>query len=469
MIDYFPKYFTSKAIYVYIAAVIVVTAIFFVYSMNWYWYVIGAVSVVGFFYFSNTLTIQWQRLTEKSFRKKLFLVALVIRLVWVIFSYFFYIEMTGVPFEFEAADSHAYDGGGVWVGELIRAGNIKVYFDYVGTTYSDAGYMFYVGIIYAIFGRSIIIVRLLKTVISAYTCILIYQLSSRTFGVSTGRIAAILCMLMPNLIYYCGLHLKETEMIFLVVAFVERADYAMRSGKFTISNLVLPVVLGASLFTFRTVLGATAFFSFFTALIFSPGRVIKGWKRLILVAWVAMAVAYFMGGKIATEVEEMWGNRADNQSTAMEWHATREGGNQYAKYATGVMFAPFIFSIPFPTVVDIPVQQNQQLLHGGNYVKGIMAFFVLFALFVVIKNKTWRNYILIGAFTLAYLVVIASSSFVHSERFHQPALPFELIMAAYGISMVKNKVKNYYIVYLIFIFAAIVGWSWFKLAGRGLV
>ena len=75
---------------------------------------------------------------------------------------------------------------------------------------------------------------------------------------------------------------------------------------------------------------------------------------------------------------------------------------------------------------------------------------------------------MIIAFICGYLVVIAMSSFAHSERFHLPALPFALILAAYGISEFKNKDKLYFNLWLVLIFVAMVGWNWFKLAGRGL-
>ena len=100
--------------------------------------------------------------------------------------------------------------------------------------------------------------------------------------------------------------------------------------------------------------------------------------------------------------------------------------------------------------------------------KNIMAFFCLFALFLIIKTKRWRDYLLIGSFTLGYLIVLALSAFGQSERFHQPALPFILILSAYGVTQLTKKTKKYYRWWLVLIFVAIVGWSWFKLAGRGL-
>ena len=36
------------------------------------------------------------------------------------------------------------------------------------------------------------------------------------------------------------------------------------------------------------------------------------------------------------------------------------GGNAFAKYAGTAVFAPLIFTIPFPTMVNTPYQENQQ-------------------------------------------------------------------------------------------------------------
>ena len=215
-------------------------------------------------------------------------------------------------------------------------------------------------------------------------------------------------------------------------------------------------------------LGATAIFALFTTLIFSSDKVLGMGKRTMLIVWVLGAAGYFIGGKLASEVESVWAARSENQQKSMEFRTTRQNGNKFAKYAGGAVFAPMIFVIPFPTIVNTPGQENQQLINGGNYVKNIMAFFCLFALFLIIKTKRWRDYLLIGSFTLGYLIVLALSAFGQSERFHQPALPFILILSAYGVTQLTKKTKKYYRWWLVLIFVAIVGWSWFKLAGRGL-
>ncbi len=466
MLDYFPKYFSNKAILLYTGALVLVSILFFSNMLPFVWWLFGFIQIVGFFYFSNLLTKSWVNLSPRTFEKKIFFISLIIRSVWVVFSYFFYLGMTGLPFEFSVADSMLYHRIAESLANTGWGNYENVFF---GMPVSDRGYGTYLGTVYMVFGNGVIIPRLLKAVLGSLTCVLIYKLANRNFGEAVGRMAAIFCMLMPNLILYAGIHMKEAEMVFLTVWFIERADSLIRVHKYTFLSVTPTLMIGASLFFFRTVLGVTAMFSLFTALIFSSRRIMSMSNRLVITGWVIVALAYFVGSNIASEVEEIWQSRVENQDVALEYYATREGGNTLAKYASKSVFAPLIFVIPFPTIINTPNQQNQQLIHGGNYVKNIMAFFALFCLFFMIKEKKWRDHLLILSFTLGYLLVIAMSAFAQSERFHQPALPFILILAAYGVNNISNKEKKYFKWYMAFIFVVLIAWSWFKLSGRGMV
>ena len=113
MLSYFPKYYTDKAMYVYFALLVCVPVIFG-YPMEWYFGIFGIVEVVGFFYFAHKLPIAWNNYSPKAFTKKLFTTALFIRIIYVVFSYWFYNEMTGSPFEFGASD----------VGSIMRWDNM---------------------------------------------------------------------------------------------------------------------------------------------------------------------------------------------------------------------------------------------------------------------------------------------------------------------------------------------------------
>ncbi len=469
MLHYFPKYFTNKAIALYFISLIAISFVFFQRMLSPVWMVIGSVSVIGFFYFSNTLTCKWANSTEKRFVKRLFWVALILRLVWVVFSYIFYTAMTGQPFEFDTADAFGYHSRAEWIVGLIKIPYLAPYFDFVNEGYSDAGYPTYLSVVYLLTGNSILIARLLKALWGAWTVVLLYRLAQRNFGEETGRMTAILAMLMPNLIFYCGLHLKEVEMVFLTVAFVERVDFLLRSRNYNFLNIFVPLLLAVLLFTFRTVLGAAALFSFFTALLLTTSQMLGWGKRVVIGVWVVVAIGYFMGGQIATEVEEVWQARTENQEASLEFRANREGGNALARLASKSIFAPLIFNIPIPTMVNVDGQENQQLIHGGNYVKEIMVFFLFMGFIVLIRDKKWKEHVLSLSFLLGYLLILALSAFAQSERFHQPALPFILMFAAFGISETTNKQKKYFNWYMPILFLMFVAWQWFKLKGRGMV
>lgn len=468
MLTYLPKYFTSKSIYLYVGILFLCNLIFFNRVLPLVWWCFGIVEVISFFYFANLFSKEWGSISIKDFNKNIFIFSLIIRIAWVVFSYFFYSLMTGQPFEFSSADAIGYHGEAIWLSDMIVKGDLQPYYDYIKDRYSDMGYSYYLGWQYWITGSSIIIARLFKALFGAYMCILVYKLATRNFGSQVGRMAAIFCMLMPNLIYYTGLHTKEVEMVLITVFFVERADYLLKIRQYNFITIILPLIFVSLLFFFRTVLGATALFSFFSTLIFSSNKMLGLGKRTVLIIWFTLAVSYFIGGKISSEVEETWAAKTDSQGKSLEFRSNRDNGNTLAKYASSAVFVPMIFVIPLPTLVNTPNQENQQMINGGNYIKNIMSFFVLFSIYWVIKNKQWREYTLIGSFTIGYLLVIANSAFAQSERFHQPALPFLLIMAAFGLSKISNNEKKYFNWYLIVIFIAILIWSWYKLAGRGL-
>ena len=155
----------------------------------------------------------------------------------------------------------------------------------------------------------------------------------------------------------------------------------------------------------------------------------------------------------------------------MEWRTKRDNGNAFAKYAGKSVFAPLIFTIPFPSMVrPYEGQDVQQLLNGGNFVKNILSGFTIFAMFILLISGKWREHLLPLSFMLGYLLVLTMSIFAQSERFHQPAMPFEFMFAAYGLSVaVTNmKYKQWFTYWCVFMFVACIVWNWFKLAGRGL-
>lgn len=465
MIPVFPKTIANKGVYLYLISLALVSVAFMSYAMGLVWIVLGVVEVSVFFMLSNHLSVTWSTLSTKQFIKSVFWTAFGLRLAWVIFSYYFYLIQTGQPFEFDAADSVGYHQMGVWLsGESWGYVFDQLFFD--RSYYSDSGYPLYLTAVYKVLGQNILGTRLLKTVWSSWTCILLYKLVSRSMEDKVARMAGIFAMLMPNLILYCGLHVKETEMLFLVIAFLERADYVMRSKNYNIINIALPIVLAFSLFLFRTVLGVVALFSFVTAVLFAPNNVVKKGRKVMIAFWMILAVVVLAGGAFTNEMEELWINRNTNQENKRIEQTSR--GNQWAKYATGTVMAPVMFVLPFSTMVDTN-QGNQMVMHGGNYVRNFMGVFVLVALFsALFVKKNWRDFALIGSFVIGYLGVISLSGFANSERFLLPGLPCLIIIWAYGISILDAKSYKFVKYWYFFVPIIEIGWAYFKIGSRGL-
>lgn len=467
MIPYLPKQLSYRAILVYLLSLVAVSLVYLQYAMKVGYIVLGLIWVLGFFLISNSWSKGCLRQKDKVFIKNMFMIALILRVIWVIASYFYYIQATGIPFEFGAADSLGYHEEARWLASEKWSVAMDYYFGAGSQGISDVGYPLYLTVLYKLFGPVIIIPRLFKAALSAFTCVLIYKLSARTFGEEVGRMAGIMTALMPNLIIYCGYHLKETEMIFLEVAFLERLDYLIRGKKYTIGSVVVPTLLAGSLFFFRTVLGAAAIFAFATTVILSSSASMKkGGKRALLILWGVMCLGVISGGTASFEIESYWEEKDINMTKKRTEQTLR--GNQWAHYATGSVMAPMAFVLPFATMVDVDQQYAQQTKHGGNYIRNFMGFFAILAIVEAIRRRKWRDFVMIGSFVIAYLGVVSVSGFSNSERFLLPGLPGLIMMWAYGVSELRERTFKWLTPWCFVVFMMEFGWAFFKLGSRGL-
>lgn len=466
----------------YIAAIFCCNILFASHTLHWQWWFFGAIEVLGFFYFANQLSKGWFNLKPLHFTQKIFWTAFFLRVAWVVISYILYQNWTGTPFSINAGDELFYDEVAHFAARAMRNGDWHIYTNIehyaIDITFSDMGYPIYLSIVYWLFGDSILGARLVKAILGAWTAVLMYKLASRNFGEQVGRMTAIMCMLMPNLIYYCSFQLKEIEMVFLCILFAERADFLLRKGKLAFMPTAALMLIPAFMFMVRTALAAVMVIAFFCALLFSSERIVSWGRRALLLtlALIFAGVVLTTSTSIGQDVQQMWRTRGSGQRANMEWRSVRTdmaGGlnNRFAKYAGAAVFAPMIFTIPFPTMNEVPGQENQKMIHGGNFVKNILSFFTIASMFILLFSGDWRKYVLPLAIVCGYLVVLVFSSFAQSERFHLPIVPFTLMFAAYGISKMNEVwwIKKYYTYWCALMFVAAIAWNWFKLAGRGMI
>ena len=186
MIPFFPKQFSTRAILIYLTSLAAVSLVFYRYMMGLEFITIGIVWVLLFFLLSHRYTFRWSTLEEGKYIRKLFFTALLLRLIWVVVSYFFYLIKTGTPFEFGSSDAISYHDEAVWFHEM----GWSVTFDYLKTrAIGDRGYSFYLAVLYSVVGPNIFLTRVIKSLLSSWMCVMVYRMTKRNLNDEVARMA----------------------------------------------------------------------------------------------------------------------------------------------------------------------------------------------------------------------------------------------------------------------------------------
>lgn len=475
-----PDWFAAYAVSAYALTLIGVNLVYSNYAMEWYFWLFGIVWVAGFFFLSVKFNNEWsaRRLrNSKSFEKKIFGTGLALRVVYAIFIYYFYTNMTGRPHEFAAADSSEYVVTAQWFLEEWRADRFWAMLTEMSrSAMGDMGYPLCLMLPLSIVGDegAVWFIQVIQAVVGAYTAVLVYRLAKRSMGEDVARMAAIFCMLHPILICYIGMTLKETIMTCLVVLFIEMGDRMLRKRNYTFITIAPLVLVGLSLFLFRTVIGMIVFMALFFALVMMDSRIVSWGKKIALGIMITGVLFMAASESIINEIDKINFDEAQSQQeTSLEYRygEKKSGGrgNSFAKYAGTAVFAPLIFTIPFPTMVSTEGQEDMRLIHGGNWMRNVTSGLVILAMFMLLLTGDWRKFTLPLAMLLGYLMMLSFTQFAHSLRFHIPVMPFEMMFAAYAITNMREKHKNWYLIWCMLCVVMSFAWNWFKLAGRGLM
>ena len=473
-----PQWLVGKPILVFFIAFAACTFVFG-YPLPLTLSVLLGVFTLLFFYGTNYATRQWQRVSERTFLKNAFWIGFIVRMVWVLYSYFFFNpDFYGNSFG-DMADTGWYIDVSHNLVQWVIGNDPTPLWRFIElnvTAIDDTGYPFWLGIEYLLtFGMSDVFVPfIVKSIIGAYCAVCIYHVAKRHFDVGTARIAAIFVALNPNMIYWCASMMKEAEMVFLCCLFLDKTDFTLStSNKLGFKQLIPGILVGLALMLFRSALAIVAFASIFAHIVLVSHKVMSSGKKVIAGFLVAIVVLIGMGQQLREQAEMLINDvQKGGQKTNMEWRAEREGGNSFAKYAGAAVFAPLIFTIPFPTFNQAEASQiTQEVLSGGYFIRNILSFFVILVMLLLLASGEWRKHVFILAYTVGYLVVLVFSGYAQSGRFHMPVWPMLMLFAAYGVQIAKGNIRirrEFNIVLVLEVFICLA-WNWFKLKGRGMI
>ena len=462
------RHFQWVGVAIYMLALLIVSVCFRPYAMKPLWMAWGVGTILFFFLLTYYFHGHWKSDEPKKFVKKVFWTALGIRTLHVVAMMFYYYYQTGMSMEYGAADSLNYHFTASYLSDLVREGRLREMFWVLnGETmgFSDQGYVLYLTTLYTCFGKNILGPRLLKALMSAYLCVVVYRLASRSLGEKTGKLAAVMSVFMPQFIHYTGTYMKETEMVFLATLTLERMDFLIRSKRYTFWNIAFPILLTALTFGFRTVLSMVLIGSFVLFIILAePLLITKKAKRIALIV-IAVLVMFFLFTPIGWEMLIIVHlNFGESTGLVEKYQAMGLG---YAEYANYKYTAPGAFVLPLTNLVEV-ANENQKMMTGTYFVKNYLAFFAMWCIVSAIRENKWRNLSLIGSYTLLYVIMIAFSFAFNSERYHLPALPGIIMMAAFAMTHFRKRDFAFYYSYDVVLLIAIVAWNYLKLAARGL-
>ena len=451
----------------YLAALLTISLAFRDFALQLKWMLWGIGEVLFFFLLTIVFYPRWKKDDPKRFKWKIFLVAFVIRGLYAILISYYYYYQTGMALEYNAGDSLWYHQTGVYLSKCVKSGYISYIFKYLNAYtmgYSDQGYTLWLTLIYTIFGRSLLTPRIFKALMSAYLCLLVYKLAKRTFSERVGRLAAVMCVFFPILIQSCGLHTKEMEMIFLSILALERMDFLVRSKKYTFWNIFVPILFTAMTFGFRTIIGMCLIFAFLVFVVLSDKDLVSKKGKIVASAATVVVVLVFFFSPIGREMGNIYRMKFTDIDSQSEYYASI--GLKHSELAKSWYLAPGAFVLPLAPMVEESPDHNK-MIHGSTYVKNFLAFFAMLAFVIAIRQKKWRDFSLIGAYELSYLTIIMFSFAANSERFHEPAIPLIIVMAAYAMTHMRHKDLKLFHIYCGVLFVALFGWNTIKLSARG--
>lgn len=463
------QYFLKRAALFYFLSLLLCTAVFSRRIMPWYSFVSGIGSIALFFLLSVKWEREWRKKDDKKFERSVFFSALVIRLAWILLYNAFTNIVWESPWEQPmgtSMDSTGYYETAVWAKELFDNGLGSVFFDYIlQTSISDAGYPLLLLLFNSISGSSILFTRIPNALFDAWTAVLVYRLAKRNFDIKTAHVASIYTVLMPILIFYTGVTMKETVMLMLTMWGLDLGDRIIREQKLDVWKIVAFALIAFLLYLFRDVLTWVLLIALFGAYSISSPRIKQASQRTIILVLIVSVVMIVAGGTILQQYEAIESQISMTEDNFVH----RSNTNALVSGLTKGIFAPLMFTIPFPTMVDVPGQYIQAIQNGGFFLKNILSFFCVFGIIDLFRKSNWRNSSFLLEFLIGYLIVLGVSSFAHSGRFHHPVICIELIFAAYGMQAVRTirQAKMFNLLFMLEV-VFVVGWNWFKLAGRGL-
>lgn len=462
-------------VYVSLWIMVVISALFGTLAVSagfFFWNFLVVVLFLLCFHWFRNLTLFS---TQRYFQYVVFFVGLGIRLCVMIVLYVVFYDITGTSFDVEAIDALSYHDMGLKVARQIGEGKLDLYVLSRGgrVAFDDMGYGLFLGLMYFIFDKSIIMARIFQCVLDSFSVIFLYKITGAVWDEKTARFAAILSMLFPMQILYTALHLKETFMIFCLLLgtlAVYRLSERIRPGR--LSLLIGSLIGLASMRTALLIVFIAGILIFYT---------FRKAKSLIYKALLIALVFSSLVASLTYLGVEQGPYRKTMNVVGLD-KDVRFGGRtleQVAKRgqsAAGAVSLPLLavqaFLSPYPSMVRTNIVYFNQTMQwyqiGALFVWGFLAFFAVYGLYYSIRfhlNET----LFLSTLLIGYTTALVISVYIMSIRYNIIKLVLFLPFIAVGMEKFPKSRLHVWYLYCGFFAIIVLAWNYIKLHGRGYV
>ena len=398
-------------------------------------------------------------------------VGLVLRLLAIVIAYAQFDRLTGQPFEPYAVDSLWYHQTASAIATDLREGRLHASVLQLASRPSDAGYVLFLVLVYLPFGPQILFARIAQAVLGAFSARILYRFVQHIANDGVARTSAVLFATFPYLVYYGALHLKETLLIFLLLATLHQGTLLIDQSHRSAPRVLLFFVCLASLFLFRTflpllVVGGMAVHAFLAR---GPSHRIglKMLGRAVAVAAGVGVLAVFVPS-VGTEISSLIQRSSDQWQRELLDKEQRAGVVIHSGIASRVGFVAASVVGPLPSVVWVHGQDNNAIQYGFAWVRLSLLFFAGVGA-IVIAHGRLTSFTSLVAVLAGYLVVIGLAGLPTSHRFQVPVMPLMLVMTSVGMHARwdHRRIFAWWCLFVVGSIAVVLYWNYLKVTLRG--
>lgn len=428
----------------------------------------GFLIILLFFAFLNYFSVYWLKYQPRLLFQRLFLFSFLSRLIFVGYQYLltYTFQPDSYPFEINAADAWTYHLTALQIRDHLWDNQLSSFLDNLLRDRSDWGYTIYTALIYNIFGPYTLPVRLLNCLWGSLTVVFLAKTAGLLGDLRHARITGILAMLMPSLLWFGGMSLKETLMIFFIVTILYLSTKAVIRKKFNYFDITLIILFTFSLLFFRTVLTILIFISLGFYFFINSAR--RNSFRTISLLLIFVLITGMLINKygFTSSIEGTYEQSENYFVTKMETKTKMVGNLNYKL----TIVSPFIIAgsiiTPFPSFLYLEDRQLAIVIHYQNeIIRNFLYYFAFLGIFYLFRHAFKRNALLL-VFALGYMFVLTLTGYSFEDRFQLLSLPPLIVFMSFGIIESKAIWLKRWDYYLVLVIIGIIAWNVFKIAIR---